>query len=135
MNKCVLDASAVLAYLNDEPGAAEIERWLDSASCLLSAANYAEVLSKLADYGMPLAEASKAVAILDLKIEAVDADIARRIAALRAPTRDAGLSLADRACLALAGRETCAAITADRLWLTVAEALQLDIRCIRPDAH
>lgn len=135
MNKCVLDASAVLAYLNDEPGAAEIEQWLDSASCLLSAANYAEVLSKLGDHGMPLSEAMTAVATLDLKIDPVDADIARRIAELRPLTRSAGLSLADRACLALARRETCAAITADRPWLALAELLQIDIRYIRPDSH
>lgn len=131
-NNCVLDASAVLAYLNDEPGAEHVGTALDNNTCLLSAVNYIEVVSRLLDHGMPAADAASVVASLELNIVALDFALAQRSAELRLGTRSAGLSLGDRACLALAEREACAAVTADRPWVPLAEHLGIRVECIRP---
>ena len=131
-NNCVLDASAVLAYLNDEPGAEHVGACLDKHTCLLSTVNYIEVVSRLLDHGMPAADAASVVVALELNIVALDFALAQRSAELRLGTRSAGLSLGDRACLALAEREACAAITADRPWLPLAESLGIRVQCIRP---
>jgi ribonuclease VapC len=135
VNKCVLDASAVLAYLNREPGFEAVGEWLTSADCLLLATNHAEVLTRLVDHGVPLNDAATAVTTLDVDVISLDAELAHSCAALRVLTRPFGLSLVDRSCLALTQRERCPVLTADRAWLQVAGSLQLDIRCIRPDEH
>jgi ribonuclease VapC len=116
----VLDASAVLAYLRDEPGA---ELVADSIAhgAAMSAVNLAEVLSRAADRGAdPIALADQLVArgliggAIDIEPfttgDAIDA------ATLRPLTRAAGFSLADRACLALARRLGAHAVTADTAW-------------------
>lgn len=135
MNECVLDASVILACLNGEPGADVVNELIGSTLCMASTVNHSEAVAKLCDWGMPVEEACAVIASLELKIIAFDESLSRHCAALRAPTRARGLSLGDRACLALARHRACPAYTADRPWLDIAEALQLDIRCIRPDTH
>lgn len=110
----VLDASAVIALLNDESGAEIVHDALEGA--LISAVNVLEVLTRLIDAGMPPEEAEGALAELALEVAPFDLPLAHRAAALRLPTRSEGLSLGDRACLALAAREQMAALTADRAW-------------------
>lgn len=112
--KSVLDASAVLAILNFEPGADKARLYLPDG--WISAANAAEVGAKLSDKGMPAAAARNALALLRLKVADFDAALAHTTVELRQPTRAKGLSLADRACLALAIREQGTAVTADRVW-------------------
>jgi PIN domain nuclease of toxin-antitoxin system len=116
----VLDASAVLAYLNREAGA-ELVADLVSTGASLSAVNFAEVLSRGADRGVPaellitgLAEAG----ILGgaISVEPFTAEDAGTVGELRPATRAAGLSLGDRACLALARRLEAPAATADTAW-------------------
>lgn len=131
---CVLDASAVIAFLRGEPGAAVVRLALD-AQPLISAVNLAEVLSKLVDKGAPQALAQQAVATLNLSVRAFDADAAHQVAWLRDASRRLGLSLGDRACLALAASVRAPVFTADRPWLALADALGLDIRSIRPASH
>lgn len=114
MSEAVLDASALLAVLQGEFGADRVITRLAEAA--ISAVNLAEVLSKLVDHGVPAAAACEAVAGLDLKVVAFDGALAQGVAALRASTRAAGLSLGDRACLALAARLGVPAVTADRAW-------------------
>lgn len=117
----VLDASAALALLHDEPGAGHVGARLHDAG--ISAVNLIEVGSKLVDGGVDLENARRAVALL--RVETVDFDLglAETAIALRARTRPFGLSLADRACLALAIRENATALTADRAWA------KLDVGC------
>jgi PIN domain nuclease of toxin-antitoxin system len=110
----VLDASAILALLQDEPGADRVARVLDGA--VASAVNLSEVACKLADHGMPLDLIQTALGELGLDIRPFDTDAAYQVAVLRPLTRAAGLSLGDRACLALAGNLAGVAITADRTW-------------------
>ena len=117
MSEVVLDASAVLALLQREPGSAEITALLPVA--VLGAVNAAEVISKLAEAGMPARDARTAVAALGLVVVPFDADHADETGSLRPPTASAGLSLGDRACLALAGRMGREAVTTDAAWSRV----------------
>lgn len=122
MTGTVLDASALLAFLFDEPGADDVLGCLERRP-LLSAVNFAEVLTKLSDQGAPPAIAIdrlRASGLLSvIAVVPFDTDQAETAAALRTATRPLGLSLADRACLALALRRGAEALTADRAWLRV----------------
>jgi PIN domain nuclease of toxin-antitoxin system len=116
----VLDASALLAVLQNEPGA-ETVRDRCSGGAVISAANWGEALSKLVDDGEDIAELSGVLASAGvlgegLEIAPLDAEDARRLAELRPLTRHLGLSLGDRACLALATRLGLPALTTDRTW-------------------
>lgn len=112
----VLDASALLAYLNDEPGAHEVQRCIEQAPAMMSSVNLAEVLSKCADQGMSTEDQAALSAALPLDIHPFDGAQALACAALRTPTRVAGLSLGDRCCLALAQTQGAVALTADQAW-------------------
>lgn len=125
----VLDASAVLALLFEEPGAEMVRAHVRSG--VIGAANLAEVLAKLSDHGLPAAEAARAVAILGLEVAPMTEAQAQRSAELRAATRAAGLSLGDRACLALATELGAPALTADRGWVAIAEAAGVSVQVIR----
>ena len=114
----VLDASAVLAILNEEPGADIALARLDEA--VMSAVNATEVATRLVDSGLAPTEAWEALALLDIPIRPFDAETARLAADLRLATRSRGLSLGDRACLALAVLESGTAMTADRAWASLA---------------
>lgn len=131
MSVAVLDASAVLACLNNEPGGDAVAELVLSARCVMSAVNHAEVMTRLCDWGLSLDEAGQAIGSLDLDVVAFDAQSSRECAALRSSTRGKGLSLGDRACLALARRHGGTAYTADRAWLEFASPLDLRIICIR----
>ena len=123
----VLDASAVLAVYFDEAGAGEVRATLPGA--LLSAVNYTEVIGKALDRGDTLAASLHKLAAMGVEIVAHDARLAQRAGELRPLTKRAGLSLADRACLALAERERLPVLTADRSWKAL--GLGFDVRLIR----
>ena len=110
----VVDASAILALLFGEP----FERVEPEhiAKAWVSTVNLSEVLGKLYEMGVPEDAADAAVARLSLRVRAFDESQARAAAQLKPLTREAGLSLGDRACLALAKSLKCRVITADRVW-------------------
>lgn len=110
----VLDASAVLAVLNGEPGADFVTDRLSESS--LSVVNAVEVASKLVDFGMTPAAAREALDLFGLPTIAFDAGLAALAVDLRPLTSVAGLSLADRACLATAIRLDATALTSDKAW-------------------
>ena len=114
MASVVLDASAVLALLNDEPGAGDVAAALPEA--VLSSVNLSEAAAILADIGMPADDARAVLSGLDIMTVPFDDELAYLAAALRRATRAAGLSFGDRACLALARQRGIAALTADRAW-------------------
>jgi ribonuclease VapC len=126
----VLDASALLALFNDEPGAQAVLNAL-AGDCLLSAVNQTEVLTKLLDRGLSQAEAVSVMEAVDIDVVAFDESQSLDAAWLRVETRTVGLSLGDRACLALARSRKAAALTADRPWSQVADAVGVTVRCIR----
>lgn len=111
----VLDASAVLALLNGEPGGERVEAALAGAS--VSAVNLAEVLVRLRRAGVGREDCARAVACLALEVVPFDRELAAEAAELEVLTAGAGLSLGDRACLATARRRRQSALTADRAWL------------------
>ncbi len=110
----VLDASAVLALLGDEPGADVVLAALPRAT--ISAVNLSEVVATLAERGMPTEAIRAALDGLDLDPRPFDAEAAHAAGALRPATRAAALGFGDRACLALAAQLAGEALTADRAW-------------------
>ena len=116
----VVDASALLAWLQDENGAPIVGAALD-AGAAVSIINWTEALSKIADDGkdpeMLMAElAAIGIDERTLWIEPITKADAIAIARMRPATRAQGLSLADRACLALAARLGVPALTTDHAW-------------------
>jgi PIN domain nuclease of toxin-antitoxin system len=125
VSSAVLDASAVLTLLQNEPGAPIVQAAIQ-AGAALGAVNLAEVISKLAERGMALPDIDSAVDGLALDIVPLDGALARRIGALRPLTRSAGLSLGDRACLALAS-SGLPALTTDRQWAGLAPGIIVQV--------
>jgi PIN domain nuclease of toxin-antitoxin system len=120
----VLDASAMLALLNQEMGAVKVLAVLDRA--VISTVNLAEVYARLIDGGMDSGAAVEAVAALGVEVLAFDAEQAIRCGELRPTTRAAGLSLGDRACLAFAMSLDAPVITCNRMWLELPLSLRID---------
>jgi PIN domain nuclease of toxin-antitoxin system len=114
VTEAVLDASALLAFLRNEPGAARVGPMLGGSR--LSTVNLAEVLGKLASYGKPAEAAAYQIERLHIQLVPFDAEQAKLAASLWPATRAAGLSLGDRACLALGLKTGLPVVTADRQW-------------------
>ena len=127
MTDCVMDASAILALVRSEPGA-DVVRFRIPRS-VVSTVNVAEVGTKLVDWGMSSAGLRRVILNLGFDVRPFDADQAVAAAALRAATRGHGLSLGDRACLALARSTGLPVLTADRAWRGV--GLDVEIEVIR----
>jgi PIN domain nuclease of toxin-antitoxin system len=126
LSEAVLDSSALPALLWNEPGADHVCAALPGA--LVSSVNLAEVMTKLCERGLSASEGRELVESLGVVVVDFDADQAEATTALRESTRSLGLSLGDRACLALARRRNCAALTADSAWL---KASGFEVRFIR----
>lgn len=99
-SKVVLDASALLCLLNDEPGADRVVEVLTRS--VMDTTNLAEVVSKLRERGLSLEEVREALGGLHLDVRPLSPSQAMTIGDLRPATKPLGLSLGDRACLALA---------------------------------
>ena len=123
----VVDASAVLTILNEEPGMTVVVEVLPLA--VIGAVNIAEAVAKLADGGMPGPEIQEAIEGLGLDVVPFDAELALAAGLLRPLTRLAGLSLGDRACLALGMRLHVPVLTADRSWAGL--DLDVEVRLLR----
>jgi len=124
----VFDASAILALVLAEEGAAQVGRNL-SESGRISAVNLAEVVTRLIDLGYSDRDVDDSLDGLHLEVISFDSDLAYAAARLRRRTRVRGLSLGDRACLALARAMDAAAITADRSWAEL--DLGIDVVSVR----
>jgi ribonuclease VapC len=110
----VADSSALLAALNNEPGGDRVRDHL--SDMLISAVNLAEVVTKLVERGVRHEFIDRWIESTPLSVVAHDCEQAVATGKLRSATRDKGLSLGDRACLALAIAEDVPAITADQAW-------------------
>jgi len=134
LSQSILDASALLAYLHGEEGADEVAHAI-AHSTSISAANWAETLSKVAELGD---QPSRITTDLEeqgllhglIEVEPLTAEDALVIGELRLPTRELGLGLGDRACLALGLRLGLPVFTADRSW-TELKHLDVEVRPIR----
>ena len=114
MSKYVLDASAVLALIFLEPGWEAVDRVLPGS--LMSTVNVAEALTKLIQDSISLDNATEEISKLNIEIIEFDLKSAAMTAELRPSTKHLGLSLGDRACLALAIQHDATAVTADKSW-------------------
>jgi ribonuclease VapC len=111
MSKVVFDASALIAILHDEPGSKAIEPYLNRA--IISTVNLSEVLAQLIKHGMPEKIALSTVSSLGLNVIPFNSELAYNAAFLIKITSKTGLSLGDRACLALAQNLKLPAITTE----------------------
>lgn len=125
--KQIVDASVILAYLLDEPGG-DVMTTTDGPFCL-SSVNLSEVLTKAIDKGLETRSVMRVLTRLSVEHAEYSRDDAELTAALRPATIHLGLSLGDRACLALAKRLALPVLTAERSWARL--DIGLDIRLIR----
>lgn len=123
----VLDASALLCVLLDEPGADVVMDHMHGAE--LSSVNLCETLTRVVDEGHDPALGLRLIARSQVEIRPFTADLAVAAARLRSVTRHVGLSLGDRACLALAAARGLPALTADQKWALL--DIGIDIRLVR----
>jgi PIN domain nuclease of toxin-antitoxin system len=120
----VLDTSALISSFRREPGADMVDAAF--SECAMSSVNVSEFLSKVSDWGQDIV---RYVENLNTSgIEFVDFTFARSVMAarLRERTRSLGLSLGDRACIALAIERQCMVMTADRAWAKI----EIDVKVV-----
>ncbi|MDF0490136.1 type II toxin-antitoxin system VapC family toxin [Sphingomonas sp. H39-1-10] len=117
MTSVVLDASAVLALVRDEPGADKVAPHVGQAA--LSAVNLQEVVKELLLSGLDTATIRELLDELRFDIRAHDVEAAYAAAGMHAQTKEFGRGLGDRSCLALAMQLGVPALTADREWKKV----------------
>jgi ribonuclease VapC len=125
MASVVLDASALLAHIRDEPGSSLVANLAPDA--LMSTVNLAEVYSKLMERGLSADEADAIIYRYGFEVVPFDEELARRAGALRPATKTLGLSLGDRACLALALREALPVVTTDRNWTKLTLGIEIKV--------
>src|SRR6185437_1027162 len=123
--KVVLDASALIACIEAEPGGDVVAARL--AKAFISSVNYSEVIARMIVGGLPAGHAVRIVELLDLDIVDFDAQQGREAAALILKTKQSGLSLGDRACLALGIKLGCPVLTADRAWAAVSVGVKVEL--------
>jgi PIN domain nuclease of toxin-antitoxin system len=117
LTEYVLDASALLALVNKEPGAENVRPLMPHA--VISAVNFCETIQRLRRGGMPLEEVTLALTPLVSPPMVFDASLAYVTASVYERTRAYGLSFGDCACLALALARKAPAVTAEREWVNV----------------
>ena len=129
MPRTILDASAVLAVVLEEPGADVVAEALRSGAAM-STVNVAEVAARLHQDGWSESEVALVFDSLGIEVLPFDTEAALLSGRLRIATRRLGLGLGDRACLAIGRIEGCAVLTSDRSWREL-DIADVDIRCIR----
>ena len=125
MSKYVLDASAILALLNEEPGKKRVEAILPDS--IISSVNYCEVLTKLSDSGIADEESVDTFRLLGVSVISFDRETARIAARLRVKTKRLGLSLGDRSCLALGLVRRLPVVTAEHAWGKLKVGVKIEI--------
>lgn len=127
MSEVVVDASAVLALLNQETGSEEISQVIGNAA--ISAVNLSEVIAKLAEAGIPEEDIRQILFNLNLEVILFNEEQGLKAGMMRPATKSMGLSFGDRACLALGIYFNQPVITTDRLWGSL--NLGIEIRVVR----
>jgi ribonuclease VapC len=126
-----MDASALLALMQSEIGCEVVENLLQEQECVISSVNLTEVATRLIDRGLAPEQLMRVLKEFDVQPIDFDQEQALAAAKLRIATKFAGLSLGDRACLALAQCMQGVAVTSDHAWDDVKKALDVKILQIR----
>lgn len=121
------DASALLALIRGEPGSELVNNYIPGA--IMSSVNWSEVAQKCRQQGVAWDVISRGVTRRGLRIVPFSRGDAELAASLWQLTRNRGLSLGDRSCLAVAFRRGCPVVTADRAWASL--AIDVPIELIR----
>lgn len=127
MSRVVIDASAVLALLNQESGSEEILQYIGNAA--ISSVNLSEVIAKLADAGIPEADINQILLNLNLEVVVFNEEQALKAGMMRPATKSIGLSVRHRACLALGILLNQPVVTTERLWSSL--SVGIEIRVVR----
>jgi ribonuclease VapC len=127
----VMDSSALLALTRGERGFEAVQELLQSEACAISSVNMAEVGTKLIEYGLPPHELPRIVGQFQIDVIDFNLEQATLSAQLRPLTRAAGLSLGDRACLALCKLMDGIAVTTDQAWQDVRISADVKVLMIR----
>ena|SRR5713226_3519835 len=126
MRQSVLDASALLALLNQEHGSEQVAEAI-AGGVAISSVNLSEVVAKLSHGGMTEAAIHESLDSLGMEIVVFDTILAYQAGFLRSLTKRAGLSLGDRACLALAQYLNLPALTTDRVWGSLSLGIAIQV--------
>ena len=127
----VLDASAILALVNDEQGSASVVAALE-AGAAMSPVNLTEVSVVLQRHGWPEGHAAAFIAELNVFVPPADRAIATGAASFEPESQRVGLSLGDRYCLATAIALDATVLTADRSWSQLdASVTRASVECLR----
>jgi ribonuclease VapC len=121
----VLDASALLALMKAERGAERVAAVIDRA--VIGAVNLAEVVSKFLREEIAIGVVREWLAGLELEVRPFDRELAYAAGVLVPTTRGRGLSLGDRACLALARELGRTALTTDRAWRDLDVGVEIEV--------
>jgi ribonuclease VapC len=127
----VMDSSALLALTRGETGCEVVQELIYTKDCVISSVNMAEVGTKLIEYGLPPSELPRIV--VQFQIDVIDFNTEQAIlsAQLRPQTRAAGLSMGDRACLALTKLMEGIAVTTDQAWQDVRISAGVKVLMVR----
>lgn len=126
MPNYVLDASALMALFQGESGSDKVAQAVKDGAAV-STVNLSEIASKLNELNTPQTLIQDAINALGLTVVDFNADLAYSVGLLRPLTRHVGLSLGDRACLALAQYLNLPAITSDRLWKNLSLGIAIEV--------
>ena len=129
MTSVILDSSAILAVLQDEPGQEAVLPVLEDA--LVSTVNLAEVATCIARLGVPKDVVHTTVAKLPVQPCDFTSELVALTGTLIQETRQFGLSLGDRACIALSMMRKIPVLTADRIWKELEHSLDIEVQLIR----
>ena len=121
MSAVVFDSSVLIAILRQEPGSEVGEQSLNEA--LISTVNLAEVATYLARNSVPPEKIDRALTAFPIEVVPFDQEQGLIAGCLYPACKSLGLSLGDRACLALAKSKSLPVLTADKAWLE----LEIDV--------
>lgn len=117
MSKYVLDASALLALINQEPGSGRVQKCLSGS--IMSAVNVSEVVCVLMRIGIPKDKIKTIITSLIHEIVPFEEEHAFIAGYLYPETQSKGLSFGDRACLSLGKSKKLSVLTSDRMWAEI----------------
>ncbi len=125
MRDIVFDASALLALLYEEKGADVVLRYLSRA--IISSVNFTEVATRMIHKGEPEAEVLPRLDVMGVDVVDYNKSLALQAAIIYPKTKTKGLSLGDRACLALAMTHKLPVLTADRTWKSLKLGVKIEV--------